>query len=452
MVLGATLLATLPAAAATDHKELVAGPIASGPEATKKCLECHEAEAKAVMKTSHWTWSAKQTVAGRSVDRGKKNALNNYCGSITANEPRCTSCHIGFGWKDASFDFSDPTRVDCLVCHDTTGTYKKDAAGAGNPDAKVDLLQVAQSVGKPSRVNCGACHFFGGGGDAVKHGDLDSSMEFPDKKVDIHMTPDGPDFQCQSCHETRDHKISGQAMVVSPGGKDHIGCEKCHQAAPHKQSRLNAHVDVVACQTCHIPFFAKELPTKMSWDWSTAGQDVAVEPVDKLGKHTYDKKKGTFTWGKMVAPTYKWYNGSADAYEVGDKMDPSKVTELNRPLGSIKEKGAKIFPFKIHTGKQIYDKKLGIFIPAKVFGPGGYWKEFDWEKAAQLGMEARGMKFSGEYGFAPTIMYWRINHMVAPKEQALGCLECHGDNGRMDWKGLGYQGDPMSNPQWAKTR
>jgi hypothetical protein len=91
-------------------------------------------------------------------------------------------------------------------------------------------------------------------------------------------------------------------MVVSPGGKGHIGCEKCHGAAPHKESRINRHADAVACQTCHIPFLAKELPTKMSWDWSTAGKEIIPEPIDKLGKPTYDKKKGDFTWGKMVTP------------------------------------------------------------------------------------------------------------------------------------------------------
>ena len=59
-------------------------------------------------------------------------------------------------------------------------------------------------------------------------------------------------------------------------------------------------------------------------------------------------------------------------------------------------------------------------------------------------MKESGLPFSGEYGFAPTEMYWRIDHMVSPKEKALGCLDCHGDNGRMDWKKLGYKGDPMN--------
>jgi hypothetical protein len=28
-------------------------------------------------------------------------------------------------------------------------------------------------------------------------------------------------------------------------------------------------------------------------------------------------------------------------------------------------------------------------------------------------------------------MSWPITHMVAPKEQALGCVECHRDGGRL---------------------
>jgi hypothetical protein len=53
------------------------------------------------------------------------------------------------------------------------------------------------------------------------------------------------------------------------------------------------------------------------------------------------------------------------------------------------------------------------------------------------------MEFSGEYGFAETWMYWPTTHMVQPKENALQCDECHSADGRMDWKALGYPGDPI---------
>lgn len=448
-------LTTFNAAAENPHKEAIQGPFTQGSQVTEQCIECHEDHAKDFMKSSHWTWELEQELPGRTVKRGKKNAINNFCTSISGNEPRCTSCHAGYGWKDNNFDFTDMTKVDCLVCHDTTGTYIKDPAGAGEALAKVNLERVAQNVGNPVRDNCGTCHFYGGGGDAVKHGDLDSSMAYPDKATDVHMDSDGNDFQCQTCHTTSQHQITGNAMGVSPGGTNDIGCESCHDSAPHSNKRLNTHTASVACQTCHIPFFARNEPTKMNWDWSTAGSDQP-ETVDEYGKHTFMKKKGSFVWKKMVQPEYAWYNGKADAYMVGDKMDPTKVTKLTYPLGDISDTKAKIYPFKVHRGKQIYDKKQNIFVTAKVYGKGGYWKDFDWDKAAKLGMEAnqalteKGIKYSGEHGFAETEMWWRINHMVSPKDQALKCNDCHNKGTRMDWQALGYQGDPMKNKKGTK--
>ncbi|MFN7085599.1 MAG: hypothetical protein ACK4N4_03110 [Burkholderiales bacterium] len=39
-------------------------------------------------------------------------------------------------------------------------------------------------------------------------------------------------------------------------------------------------------------------------------------------------------------------------------------------------------------------------------------------------------------------MYWKVNHTVVPKAQALQCNDCHGKDGRLDWEVLGYAGDP----------
>jgi octaheme c-type cytochrome (tetrathionate reductase family) len=444
ILIALTLTLALPVWAATDHTDFIQGPFASGPEVTEKCLECHEQAAVDVMQTTHWSWSAHQSINGKMVDRGKKNAINNFCVSINGNWSRCTSCHVGYGWKDAGFDFTDKSLVDCLVCHDTTGTYTKTPAGAGLPDPSLDLLHIARNVGTPSRENCGSCHFFGGGGDAVKHGDLDSSMNYPEKSIDVHMGVDGLNFTCQNCHETDKHFIRGNAMVVSPTSQSHIGCINCHEEAPHAESLINHHMARVACQTCHVPAFAKEVPTKTSWDWSTAGQDIKGEK-DSYGKPTYMKTKGHFTWGMNIVPTYAWYNGEAGAYLPGDKIDPATVTRLSYPLGTIAGKDAKIYPFKVHTGKQIYDKQHSYLITPKVIGEDGYWNTFDWDQSARLGMEITGLPYSGDYGFAETSMYWRINHMVAPKEQALACLDCHGDNGRFDWKALGYPEDPLGS-------
>ncbi len=454
------------ASANSDHQE-IEGPFTSPMEVTQKCLECHEDAAHDVMQSSHWAWDLEQEVEGKGkVKRGKKNAINNFCVSINSNEPRCTSCHISYGWKDDSFDFTDKSRVDCLVCHDTTGTYKKPGPAAGMPsgftgnaklDKKpVDLIKVAQNAGQTGRDNCISCHGYGGGGNNVKHGDIDSSLVNPSRDLDIHMSKDGEDLSCQSCHATENHAIKGNAMVVSPGGTTHVSCTDCHDEKPHKETHLNCHMDTVACQTCHIPTYAKEIPTKMSWDWSTAGEDRVTPEHDALGKSTYNKKKGDFTWGKDVIPTYAWYNGKAGAHFVGDKIDPESVTKLSWPEGSKDDATAKIYPFKVHKGVQIYDTKNNYLITPKVFGPkndpDAYWVNYDWQKAATAGMKATGLPYSGEYGFTPTEMYWRINHMVAPADQALGCLDCHGDSGRFDWNALGYKADPMRDKSASRTR
>ena len=93
--------------AATDHSAFVKGPFMTGPDVTKACLQCHESQAQDFMKTVHWTWSSRQKADGKGeVNLGKINAVNNFCIALPSNEPRCTSCHAGYGWKDASFDFS----------------------------------------------------------------------------------------------------------------------------------------------------------------------------------------------------------------------------------------------------------------------------------------------------------------------------------------------------------
>ena len=76
-------------------------------------------------------------------------------------------------------------------------------------------------------------------------------------------------------------------------------------------------------------------------------------------------------------------------------------------------------------------------------GEGGYWKEFNWDKAFRLAEPITGIKYSGSYGFAKTDMHWPLSHMVAPKNEALKCNDCHGANGRMNWKALGYEDDPI---------
>ncbi|MGD2129382.1 MAG: tetrathionate reductase family octaheme c-type cytochrome [Lysobacterales bacterium] len=428
-----------------DHSSLFQQEFKSGKEVTRACLECHEDAAKQVMKTAHFKWESDPVlVEGRSepITVGKKNAINNFCIGIQGNWASCTACHAGYGWKDANFDFNNEENVDCLVCHDGTGTYQKSREGL--PAEGVDLLAVAQSVGLPTRENCGSCHFRGGGGNAVKHGDLDESLYYPDDALDVHMGR--YDFQCVDCHQTKDHVIRGRSISVSVDNANQVACTDCHKPQLHADARINEHTDAVACQTCHIPSVARKEATKTHWDWSTAGDDTREENV-----HEYLKIKGSFEYEKNLVPEYFWFNGLAGRYLLGDRLAPSGDTLLNPPKGDIRDPEARIWPFKVHRATQPYDTKYDYLLQPVTSGEGGFWKDFDWNQALELGSQVTGLPYSGNYGFAHTEMFWPLTHMVAPKEEALRCPDCHSEDGRLDWKVLGYPGDPIKWGSMARA-
>jgi hypothetical protein len=117
---------------------------------------------------------------------------------------------------------------------------------------------------------------------------------------------------------------------------------------------------------------------------------------------------------------------------------------LNTLSGNIKDPNAKITPFKVMRGKQIYDAGNNYLIVPKLYGKGGYWDTWDWDQASTIGMESIDLAYSGEFGFVETKMYWPVNHMVAVYQDALTCHDCHTtkNRARLDWEALGYAGDP----------
>jgi octaheme c-type cytochrome (tetrathionate reductase family) len=465
-----TPLFHLPVRAQVDPQLVHRQAITSYTNATT-CTACHTTVAAEVMQTTHWTWEYTDPKTGDHL--GKNQVINNYCIALPSNEPRCTSCHIGLGYADSTFDFADASKVDCLVCHDTTGTYKKFPTGAGHPVYgetpkefpagsgilyyPPNLVHVAQSVGKSSRATCGACHFYGGGGDAVKHGDLDSTLTNPTRNVDVHMGTDGLDANCAFCHIEQDaqgrghHAFLGSHYTQEAGAKV-LSCEKCHGDAPHADvPLLNQHATKVACQTCHIPAFARGgRATKMTWDWSTAGRKTPDGKTyiqkDAKGNPVYDTQKGSFTWKEHVTPDYLWFNGEVDYVTMDDVIDPTQRLKITALMGNRLDPRSKLYPVKRFQGRQPYDAGTGTLAiphlyPRNTNDNAAYWRGYNWTNAVAAGMTYAGKTFSGQVGFVNTEMFWVQNHMVAPKEQALWCTECHTPRSRIDFAALGYPAD-----------
>ena len=479
---------------AFDHGALteLAGPFAAdnaGAKAvTAKCIGCHAKAADDMLKTAHWKWlGSTPNLEGHKTGAtvGKLNLINNFCVAVPSNEQRCAQCHAGYGYKDNTFDFTDKGAIDCLVCHAKTN-YARGATSMGPDFANTDLVLAAKSVGSPTRAACGRCHFGAGGGDNVKKGDMGSAMGTPTAAADVHMGAATNSFTCASCHKSSAHKVRGQGVHL-PVSEGRLGCVECHGETPHGTNKmLDNHAKDVACQTCHVPAFSRQQPTKVNWDWSTAGNmsrgtaGVETQVVDGVTVPVYDAKKGDFIWKGSVRPSYAWYDGGTtrltikDAYTAGQGAETNPVV-LGEPTSKITDLTAKIFPFKVMLGRQPVDPTKRLVLVPKLFGPGSFWAtipatydattvENNWTTALTVGARYSGQIAASEsytgrgtganqWAWAYTKMYMGINHEVAPKAQALGCSSCHGaPKAEWDWTELGYSCDPQSNPSGCGSR
>ncbi|MEJ2577456.1 MAG: tetrathionate reductase family octaheme c-type cytochrome, partial [Gammaproteobacteria bacterium] len=424
-----------------------------------------------------WQGTVENIVGVEGETFGKNQLLNNFCIAVPSNEGRCTQCHTGYGYDDKNYDFLNPANVDCLACHDQSGSYAKNTTTAGLPVPGIDLNVVARSIalgGEPTRKACITCHANAGGGDNVKHGDLSTDLVGTTREYDVHMGVDGADMSCVDCHGTNhdpktgdvNHGTAGMALHSVHEG-EMKQCTDCHGA-----NLMNIHDgstdaqdllaqgwhDRLACQTCHIPAIARKVPTKVEWYWSEAGQSISLPDDPVTGKPTYDKKKGRFVWKNDVRPVLRWYNGKWERKLIGvnDTYD-SEPIQLAVPQGDRNDPEAKIYPFKLMVGDQPVDTVNKVISVPHLFGPKGgpnwYWKLFDWNLALQDGAAYTGQPYSGTYGFAATEMLLTVNHEVAPKEDALGagpvpesCIDCHGSN-QIEWNELGWSDNPLNGGQ-----
>jgi hypothetical protein len=313
-----------------------------------------------MMATAHWTWEHTNSLTGQRL--GKNNVINNYCIAVPSNEPRCTCCHVGWGYSDKTFDFSDETKVDCLVCHDTTGEYKKFPAGSGYPvmgtpkefpagSGKiwpvVDLVRVAQNVGKSSRATCGACHFYGGGDDAVKHGDLDSTMAYPSRELDVHMGTNGLNFACAKCHQTEEHRIPGTRYAKDHTGRPdvrelpHGGAAPGQPARPGPAHRTGGvpdlpHPGVRARGQIHHDVLG------LVHGGGQRHQRAEHGDSERAGGSHLRHPEGGFVWERDVVPEYIWFNGGATYVTLDDEIEPGQVVLIKR-LHGVTRTGSRRF-------------------------------------------------------------------------------------------------------------
>ncbi|MBM9537449.1 hypothetical protein [Desulfobulbus alkaliphilus] len=409
-----------------NHQSLT-GPFADARAVTKQCLSCHAGQGEDILQSSHWTWERSRIIGAEQRTFAKKTGLTFFAVSVTANPSRCMTCHISTNLLSGRHDPSAAADIDCLVCHDTTGTYRREL---GAPVDSVDLARIAAKVGPPRPTNCLTCHGRECGLTGLQgHGGFDT---------DVHLHHSGAALSCQQCHPGQGRHVLQRQLTLDEADPKKTGCIACHSSTPHAREQLNRHATTIACQTCHIPVHGRTTPALIHWNW-LMGSGTTVDQYTQ--QPTPFQTAEGLTMASNLLPTYLWDNGGDQIYERGGRIQPETLTSLLSP--SPRDQAARIHPFAVLFGTQLYDARYRYLIsPALTRAVPTFFSDAGWDQIAAEGMNNLRLPFSGSLGFTTTASFRRLNHGVAPTAQALGCMDCHGKSGRLPWDALGYTNDP----------
>jgi hypothetical protein len=428
-------------------------------EGTATCLKCHEDGAEAFFASQHYQWrgATPNVVNGSDAEHGKLTMVNDFCtnpvpswigevrnqeGTVLASG--CSKCHAGLGLMPSPVISREQLEnIDCLICHAAgyqRGVFRNDdGSWEWRPilwKNKEGLDSVSKRISKPTRTMCLRCHSASGGGPNYKRGDLEYTLTEPAREFDVHMSEDGAGLHCIGCHSDQNHRVKGRGADLasndSPGSRLSCDSGACHDAAPHVQELLNRHVARISCSVCHIPSFARDEPTDMVRDWST------VHFSEEKGKYLYAGKLES-----NVVPSYAWYNGSSRIQLPRQKVerDATGAVMMAIPQGGKEDPSARLAAFKVHRAKLPVLDDTGWLLPVSV---DELYLHGDVDRAVADGTERLYGIREPSYTWSDTVRFMSINHGVRPAEYALGCLDCHGPDSRLDWTALGYAADPLA--------
>jgi hypothetical protein len=391
----------------------------------------------------HYQWKGQTPyiVNGQEIQGKDAGAFNAFCINILGNWNGCGSCHPGMGARPgAILTQAELVNIDCLICHQVD--YKRVRVGdTFVPDTAlmtISMDQAVQTVDTPVKGNCLFCHARSGGNDGFKRGDLTlAHANTTDRTFDVHMATTGANLQCVDCHNWENHHVPGRGADLRPSDLPTVPlCTNCHAdkatSTGHSSAEVNRHVNKLACQTCHIPIYAKDAAD------TTATEATEIHRTWQQSHYTGVRYEPVVTLANNVIPVYRFWNKTSSGYTIYDTIAISLDTGnygISRPLGSINDPNRKLYPFKYKTAEQpilTTSHKL-IALDTSVFFATG-----DPQQAIAAGLTNMGLPSTEPYNWITTDEFLLLDHEVMPAERVLTCNQCHGTTNQMDLPGLGY--------------
>jgi len=472
----------------SDHRDAMREAGIDRYEGGKSCVACHEDEARDVYRSYHYQMQNRvdDIEDHPAVIYGGKLAYNDFCGvmfwqgqqpisfigwSELQKPPEdylylkgafigsgCSMCHgVGMGAPpEPAGDTPSEEQlenIDCLECHGDPELYPSGplnvATGVKTPVKTADGVRYAigqtvsfdelmkRIIAEPTKDQCLLCHAYSGGGPGRKRPNLEPSLlgTVTDENQDVHLARG---LTCTDCHVFERHDVALRSPDTWARGEAKVPeCADCHEKRHTKPLVgwiLNTfHPEKVACQTCHIPRYAKKTPTDIYRDWSR----LVFDPEEREWR-PYEEM------ALNLKPEYRWWNEETRlAYLY---PEPANVADgkliYQQPAGEIARKRSLmkfrtdglIYPFKLHEARVPYDALGQNPVPIRL---GPVFSDGDLEEGIGAGARVTGLSFSG--GYVTMVRYMAINHGVEPAKNALFCFDCHGPTVRkMPWHDLGY--------------
>jgi hypothetical protein len=301
---------------------------------------------------------------------------------------------------------------------------------------------------------------------------------------------------CVDCHTSEGHLIARGTHTTTLIANDlpsvEVACENCHTSSPHESNEafadyLNMHTEKIACQTCHIPSLQADNATFRDFSKTVYEDQAGIYVYDDSMKETAPGKGITYVWwdgdatflGNPIgdnpngANLYRFYNPTHIWPEYKDFNYTDWYEKTMRPIAKA-GRPSKLYAIKIFNGKQHIDLQNvgpfgGMFVP---YNLPTYYRTGNPNLAAQNEMSKSMMKMMYGWMFKHYLMdkfmsfmdvdHWNIgayqdvknlkhveprwipqdasleiSHAIR-KDGALTCENCHGPNGVLDWKALGY--------------
>ncbi len=306
--------------------------------------------------------------------------------------------------------------------------------------------------------------------------------------LDVHAAAG---LSCLECHQTEGHLIAKGTHTTTMMANDlpnaEVSCLDCHDNPPHESEDLNRHLEKLACQTCHIPSLQEDNVTRRDFSTTVFEEEPGIFIYNDVQKERTPGRGIAYVWwngdctflGNPIgdnpngANIYRFYDAAYRWPEFEDFDYAGWYEEVMRPIAQA-GRASKIYPMKRFNGRQHIDLNNigpfgGMFVP---YNLPEYYRRGNPDQAARLELEKSmmGMMYGKMFkyymldrfmsymaidtwrtdGFQdlqqgknteprwlPTDAMLEISHAIR-LEGALDCTDCHGQQGVLDWKGLGY--------------